>query len=148
MNKSNNKLSNLSSTGLEHTPSYAFALLSPPSTTWSAFDTDDVGVNDVDDDASLKYLLSFFGIRAPTCACQVLYTQVDCNNNACTILLGLSVRFHPFLCQSTLNLVSFIEWVEHCIAIGLYTHIHQLKGSSKPFKRCPTMTQPYTQILT
>ena len=23
--------------------------------------------------------------------CQVLYTQVDCDNNACTILLGLSV---------------------------------------------------------
>ena len=47
MNKSNYKLSNLSSIGLEHTPSYAFALLSPPSTTWSAFDIDHVGVDDI-----------------------------------------------------------------------------------------------------
>ena len=60
----------MSSTGLEHTPSYAFALLSPPSTTWSAFDIDDVGVDDivvddVDDDASLNHLLSFFLDQSP-----------------------------------------------------------------------------------
>ena len=49
---------------MERTPSYAFALLSPPSTIWSAFDIDDVDVDDVvvdDVDDGAPLCLAFLG---------------------------------------------------------------------------------------